>query len=238
MFKLRPREERGKTVTDWLNSSHTFSFAQYFDPFNMGFSDLRVINDDIIKPEGGFDFHSHANMEIISIVLDGELFHKDSSGVSKILKEGDIQVMNTGKGITHSEFNPSPTNYSRLFQIWILPNKKNLNPAYNTKYFQKSKMENKIKLIVSGSGKDGSLKIHQDAEIYRCFINSDRTVSYDIPPNRKLWIQVAKGAIEVGSHILESGDGISIIDERGYLDINGVDRESDFLLFNLRNLTL
>ncbi len=238
MFKLRLREERGKTITDWLDSSHTFSFAQYFDPFNMGFSDLRVINDDIIKPEGGFDFHSHANMEIISIVLDGELSHKDSSGGSEILKPGDIQVMSAGSGITHSEFNPSPTNYSRFFQIWILPNKKNLPPSYNTKHFPKNKMENKMKLIVSGNGKDGSLKIHQDAKIYRCFINSDITVSYDIPPNRKLWIQVANGAIEVGSNILETGDGISIIDERGYLDINGVDKESDFLLFNLRNLTL
>ncbi len=238
MFKLRLREERGKTITDWLDSSHTFSFAQYFDPFNMGFSDLRVINDDIIKPEGGFDFHSHANMEIISIVLDGELSHKDSSGGSEILKPGDIQVMSAGSGITHSEFNPSPTNYSRFFQIWILPNKKNLPPSYNTKHFPKNKMENKMKLIVSGNGKDGSLKIHQDAEIYRCFINSDITVSYDIPPNRKLWIQVANGAIEVGSNILETGDGISITNERGYLDINGVDKESDFLLFNLRNLTL
>ncbi len=238
MYKLRLRENRGKTITENLNSFHTFSFAQYFDPFNMGFSDLRVINDDILKPEGGLDFHSHANMEIISIVLDGELSHKDTSGGSEILKPGDVQVMSAGSGITHSEVNPSFTNYSRFFQIWILPNKKNLNPAYSTKYFPKNQMENKMKLIVSGNGKDGSLKIHQDAEIYRCFINLDITVSYDIPPNRKLWIQVANGAIDINSNILESGDGMSIVDERGYLDITGVDRESDFLLFNLRNLTL
>ncbi len=238
MYKLRLREERGKTITDFLNSAHTFSFAQYFDPFNMGFSDLRVINDDILKPEGGFDFHSHANMEIISIVLDGELSHKDSSGNALILKPGDVQVMSAGHGITHSEFNPSSTNHTRFFQIWILPNKKNLNPSYSAKHFQKDKMENKMKLLVSGTGKDDSLKIYQDAEIFRCFINSDITVSYDIPPNRKIWIQVANGAIDINSNILESGDGMSIVDERGYLDINGVEQESDFLLFNLRNLTL
>ena len=238
MYKLRAREERGKTMTDWLDSAHTFSFAQYFDPFNMGFSDLRVINDDIVKPLGGFEFHPHANMEIISVILSGQIEHKDSMGESEILNAGDVQVMTAGSGIMHSEFNPSADKFLHLLQIWILPNKKNLEPSYNTKSFPKEKMQNQLKLIVSQNGREGSLKIHQDAEIYRCILEADKTVVYDMPPNRKLWLQAAKGAIEVNSTILEAGDGMSIVDERGLLEISGVDEESDFLLFNLRNLTI
>ena len=238
MYKLRAREERGKTMTDWLDSAHTFSFAQYFDPFNMGFSDLRVINDDIVKPLGGFEFHPHSNMEIISVILSGQIEHKDSMGESEILNAGDVQVMTAGSGIMHSEFNPSADKFLHLLQIWILPNKKNLEPSYNTKSFPKKKMLNQFKLIVSQNGREGSLKIHQDAEIYRCILEADKTVVYDMPPNRKLWLQAAKGAIEVNSTILEAGDGMSIVDERGLLEISGVDEESDFLLFNLRNLTI
>ena len=221
MFKLRAREERGKTLTDWLDSSHSFSFAQYFDPFNMGFSDLRVINDDIVAPDGGFKLHPHANMEIISIILSGELEHKDSMGVSQILHPGHVQVMSAG-----------------FLQIWILPHKKNFDPSYSSKEFSKDKMHNRLCLIVSGSGERGSLKIHQDAEVYQCIIDADKTVLYDLPENRKQWIQVAKGAIEVNSNILEAGDGMSVVNEHGELEITGVDDESNFVLFNLRNLTL
>ena len=129
MYKLRAREERGKTVTDWLKSAHSFSFAQYFDPFNMGFSDLRVINDDIIAPSSGFSMHPHANMEIITIILDGALEHKDSTGISELLQAGQIQVMSAGSGIMHSEYNPSPTQTVRFLQIWILPNINNLRQS-------------------------------------------------------------------------------------------------------------
>ena len=238
MFKLRAREERGKTLTDWLDSSHSFSFAQYFDPFNMGFSDLRVINDDIVAPDGGFKLHPHANMEIISIILSGELEHKDSMGVSQILHPEHVQVMSAGSGIMHSEFNPSSVNFLHFLQIWILPHKKNFDPSYSSKEFSKDKMHNRLCLIVSGSGERGSLKIHQDAEVYQCIIDADKTVLYDLPENRKQWIQVAKGAIEVNSNILEAGDGMSIVNEHGELEITGVDDESNFVLFNLRNLTL
>lgn len=238
MYKLRPREDRGKTRTHWLNSSHTFSFAQYFDPFNMGFSDLRVINDDIVAPEGGFDLHAHANMEIISVVLKGELEHKDSTGNEEILKAGEVQVMTAGSGVMHSEFNPSSDEITHFLQIWILPNKKELTPHYSQKSFPKEEMLNKLCLIVSQDGRWGSLTINQDAKIYQCKLEADKTVSYDMPKNRKFWIQVAEGAIEVNSNILEAGDGMSVINEEGSLDITGVDMESDFLLFNLRNLTL
>lgn len=238
MFKLRAREERGKTLTDWLDSSHSFSFAQYFDPFNMGFSDLRVINDDIVAPDGGFKLHPHANMEIISIILSGELEHKDSMGVSANPSPGTCSGNECRFWLMHSEFNPSSVNFLHFLQIWILPHKKNFDPSYSSKEFSKDKMHNRLCLIVSGSGERGSLKIHQDAEIYQCIIDADKTVFYDLPENRKQWIQVAKGAIEVNSNILEAGDGMSIVNEHGELEITGVDDESNFVLFNLRNLTL
>ena len=238
MYKLMAREERGKTVTDWLKSAHSFSFAQYFNPFNMGFSDLRVINDDVIAPSGGFETHSHANMEIITIILDGALEHKDSTGESKTLTPGQIQVMCAGTGMLHSEFNPSPINNTHLLQIWILPNKKNYTPSYQTKTFSKERLLNKIRLVVSGSGKDGSAKIHQDAEIYQSILEADKTVYFSIPENRKLWLQVATGAIEVNSNILEAGDGMSVVGETGEIEINGVDMESNFVIFNLRNLRI
>ncbi len=238
MYKLRLREDRGKTITKWLKSAHTFSFAQYFDPFNMGFSDLRVINDDIVAPDGGFGLHPHANMEIISVVLQGQLEHKDSTGEEKILNAGDIQVMTAGSGVMHSEFNPSSENIVHFLQIWILPCKKNLNPSYEQKHFSKESMLNKLCLIVSDDARHGSLKINQDALIYQSVIEADKTIIYDMPENRKFWIQVAKGAIEVNSNILEAGDGISIVKESGLLEIEGVDMESNFLLFDLRNLTI
>lgn len=238
MYILRAREDRGKTRTNWLDSSHTFSFAQYFDPFNMGFSDLRVINDDKIAPEGGFGLHPHANMEIISVVLQGELEHKDSTGKEEILKAGEVQVMTAGSGVMHSEFNPSSTEITHFLQIWILPNQKELTPKHSQKAFARDEMLNKLCLIVSQDGRWGSLTINQDAKIYQCILEADRTVSYDMPKNRKFWIQAAQGAIEVNSNILEAGDGMSVINEEGPLEITGVDTESNFLLFNLRNLTV
>lgn len=238
MYKLRAREERGKTTTNWLDSYHTFSFAQYFDPFNMGFSDLRVINDDIVSPDGGFSLHPHSNMEIISVVLDGTLEHKDSTGEEQILKKGEVQVMTAGSGVIHSEFNPSSEESVHFLQIWILPNKKNLEPRYDQKAFPKEKMLNELCLIVSREGRDGSLMINQDALIYQSILETDKTIIYEMPKNRKFWIQVAKGAVEVNSNILEAGDGMSIVNEEGMLEIDGVDFESNFLLFDLRKLTV
>ena len=238
MYKLRAREDRGKTITDWLKSAHSFSFAQYYDPFNMGFSDLRVINDDIVEPDGGFDTHPHANMEIITVMLSGEIEHKDSTGQIQTLQAGQVQVMSAGSGILHSEMNPSSTTPAHLLQIWILPNKKNTQPYYETKKFPQEKLLNKLSLIVSGSGEKGSLKIRQDAEIYQSVLEADTTLLFDIPENRKLWLQTAKGAIEVNSNILEAGDGLSIVNEQGELEITGVEEQSTFLIFNLRNLTI
>ena len=238
MFRFRLREQRGKTSTENFDSFHTFSFEKYFDPFNMGFSDLRAINDNTLKPFVQLKLQEFSDMEIINIVTQGKIEHKNFTGNSVILTPGDIEAITAGTGITYCESNPCTQQNSRILQICILPNKKNLNPYYSVKNFQKEKMMNKLRLIVSQNGKSASLKIHQDAELYMCFINAQITTSFDIPPNRKLWIQVISGAIEIKSGILEAGDGISIINERGYLDITGVETESCFLLFSLRNLSL
>lgn len=238
MYKLRAREERGKTVTDLFKSSHTFSFAQYFDPFNMGFSDLRVINDYIVEPSATMRKHAQANMEIINIILSGVFEYKNTNGTAEILYPNWIQSISSGAGVMCQESNISVVEPLHFIQIWILPNKKNFEPSFEIKKFTKEKLLNQIKLIVSGSGKNNSAKIHQDAEIYRCFLEADKVVYYELPENRKFWIQVTKGAIELNSNILEAGDGMSIVNERGEIEINGVDLESDFLIFNLRNLTI
>lgn len=234
MYKLRPKDERGKTINNWLNSSHTFSFADYFDPAHMGFSDLRVINDDFVDPETGFGAHRHDNMEIISIVLSGALEHKDSTGTGSIIQPGEIQKMSAGTGIVHSEFNPSLKEPVHFLQIWILPDKKGLTPSYEQKAFSRDKMLNKLCLIVSPEGKDESFKINQDAKMYQTIIETDKTVTFDLPEKRKIWIQVALGAIEVNKEIMEAGDGLAIVGEKGKIELKGVDEESNVIIFDLK----
>jgi len=238
MYKIKLREKRGRTMTDWADCSHSFSYAQYFDPFNMGFSDLRVINDNIVRPEGGFNIHAQANMEVINMVFSGELEYKAYPDYSKVLSKGDVQLISTGWGLEHGEFNASDTEFLHFLQIWILPYKKDVKPNILIKNFDKELVDDELKLIVSGSGEDDSLKINQDTNIYKATVMMNRSVSYDLPPNRKVWIQIISGAVEINSNILEAGDGIAIVDERGYLYINGVDERSDILVFSLRNLTI
>lgn len=238
MYKLRLREDRGKTLTSWLKSAHTFSFAQYFDPFNMGFSDLRVINDDIIAPSSGYEQLAHANMEVVMLVLEGMLEYKDSLGNKNLLKAGDVQAMTSGTGLFYSAYNPSTSERSHVIFVWVLPNRKNLTPECFQKSFSEDDTKNKLKLIISKYGKTGSLKIHQDVCVYRSILDADKTILYKLNETRKFWLQVLRGAIEVNSSILEAGDGISFVDEKGLLEISGVDLESEFLLFDLRNLTI
>lgn len=235
MYKLRPRDERGITKNSWLESYHTFSFGQYFDPHYMGFSDLRVINDDIIAPQKGFDFHRHDNMEIMSIVLSGELEHKDNMGNTSVIRPGEIQRMCAGTGVVHSEYNPSTYAPVHFLQIWVLPDKTNYSPEYEQKQFDSEKMLNKLYLIISPDGRDDSMKMHQDIEIYQTLLEYDRHINYVNDEKRKLWIQVALGAVEVNSNLLQEGDGFAFSGEISELDIIGVDEQSNILLFNLRN---
>lgn len=234
MYILRSKDERGKSKSLWLDSSHTFSFAEYYDAAHMGFGDLRVINDDIVSPDGGFSLHRHDNMEIISVILSGKLEHKDSKGHSQILSRGDVQVMTAGSGIMHSEYNPSSVEPVHFLQIWIMTNKRNLEPSYEQKTFDESEMKNKLHLIVSGNGREDSLKINQDADIYQMHLDRKiAIVNFELNENRKYWIQIAQGAVEVNKQILVAGDGLAIAQEKGFIEFKGVDEESNILLFHL-----
>ncbi len=238
MYRLRPAKQRGITRNDWLKSEHSFTFNRYFDPFNMGFSDLRAINDNKLAPSAGQENQFQADMEIITIILNGTLEYKGGNGTTKFLTPKHIHTVSTGTGITYSEFNPSVKNSTHFLQIWILPNKKNFPPSSQTKTVTKEQLLNRIKLIVSGSGKNNSAKIHQDTEIYQSILEIDKTVFFSIPENRKLWLQVLTGAVEVNSTIMEAGDGMSVTGETGELKISSVDIESNFIIINLRNLTI
>lgn len=235
MYLLRPANQRGHTQIGWLDSWHTFSFGQYYDPDYMGFSDLRVINDDIVAPGKGFGTHDHSNMEIVSVVLSGELEHKDSLGTGSIIKPGEIQKMTAGSGIHHSEFNPSASEPVHFLQIWIMPDMQGLKPSYEQKKFDKKVLTNQLTLIVSPDARDGSIQIHQDAEIYQTLLEADKRVSFNVDKKRKVWIQIAQGSVTVNGHPMVAGDGLAIADENAVIEIRGVDELSNLLVFNLRS---
>lgn len=234
MYLLRPANQRGHTVIDWLDSYHTFSFGQYFDPRFMGFSDLKVINDDIVAPAGGFGSHPHENMEIITIPLSGKLQHQDSMGNGSIIEAGDIQKMSAGRGIVHSEMNASTSEPVHFLQIWIEPDMQDIKPEYQQKSFLPLTMTDQFKLIVSADGRDDSIIIQQDAEIYQCLLNADKEVTFNIDSARKAWIQLAQGSIAVNDQIMVAGDGMAIADEDAIVTIRGIDQQSNFLVFNLK----
>ena len=234
MFALRPANERGHTQTGWLDSWHTFSFGQYHDPRFMGFSDLRVINDDTIAPGEGFGTHLHDNMEIVSIVLNGELEHRDSMGNGTVIKNGEVQKMSAGSGITHSEFNPSAQKSVHFLQIWILPNILDIPPVYEQKAFSDQELADQLRLIVSPDGRDGSVIINQDAEIYQTVLGAEKRVSFTVDDQRSAWIHIAEGAVAINGHPLVAGDGIAVRDENLDIELRGIDRRSNVLVFNLR----
>jgi len=231
MVNIRKSEERGHANHGWLDSYHTFSFANYYDPQHMGFRPLRVINQDKIAGGKGFGTHPHRNMEIITYMLDGALEHKDSMGNGSIIRVGDVQRMSAGTGITHSEFNPSATETAHLLQIWILPNQENVTPSYEQIFFSREEKLNRLRLIVSPDGRDRSVKIYQDAYVYASILEDGAEVTHNIAPNRYVWIQVAKGAVLVGDRLLNSGDAISS-DQIGDLKLIGRGN-SEILVFDL-----
>jgi redox-sensitive bicupin YhaK (pirin superfamily) len=231
MITVRRGNERGGGNYGWLDTKHTFSFSDYWDPKWMGFRSLRVINEDYVAPAGGFPTHPHSDMEIITYVLEGNLEHKDSLGTGSVIRPGDGQRMTAGRGIRHSEYNPSKTERVHLYQIWILPEKKGLEPSYEQKSFPTDEKQGKLRLVASPDAKDGSVKINQDARLYVTLLKPGEEVSHDFGKNRHGWLQVAKGSVELDDQTLNQGDGAAISDEKR-LRIKGT-KESEVLLFDL-----
>jgi hypothetical protein len=231
MITVRRGNERGGGNYGWLDTKHTFSFSDYWDPKWMGFRSLRVINEDYVAPAGGFPTHPHSDMEIITYVLEGNLEHKDSLGTGSVIRPGDGQRMTAGRGIRHSEYNPSKTERVHLYQIWILPEKKGLEPSYEQKSFPTDEKQGKLRLVASPDAKDGSVKINQDARLYVTLLKPGEEVSHDFGKNRHGWLQVAKGSVELDDQTLNQGDGAAISDEKK-LRIKGT-KESEVLLFDL-----
>lgn len=223
--------ERGQAQHGWLDSHHTFSFADYYDPGQMGFRSLRVINQDVIAPGEGFPTHPHHDMEIFSYILEGALVHKDSMGNGRQLTPGQIQLMSAGTGITHSEFNPSRIELASLLQIWIKPHTPGLKPSY-TEWHPTPETENAAKvLVISPDGRDDSATIHQDADIYRIRLRSGESVSHDLRPRRGVWFQLIKGSVTINGELLAPGDAAST-EEPGTLSIIAAE-DAEALLFDL-----
>lgn len=232
MIVIRPTQERGVVNFSWLDSKHTFSFGGYYNPKHMGFSNLRVINEDKIQPGRGFGTHSHRDMEIISYVLAGELEHKDSIGNGSTIRPGDVQRMSAGTGIAHSEFNGSNSDLVHLLQIWITPEHKGIKPSYEQKHFPVAERRGKLRLVAAADGRDGSVTIHQDASLYVAVLNEAEKVIYNSNPNRSLWLQVARGNLEVNGKLLNTGDGAAITQETT-LELTATADNTEILLFDL-----
>jgi quercetin 2,3-dioxygenase len=231
MINIRPSDERGGGDYGWLNTRHTFSFDQYYDPKFMGFRSLRVINEDVVAPGGGFPTHPHRDMEIITYVLAGALEHRDSLGTGSTIRPGDGQRMSAGRGIRHSEVNPSKTDPVHLLQIWIMPAQRGYEPSYEQKAFAEEEKRGKLRLIASPDGADGSVTIHQYARLYVSLLSPGQQVVHKLAPHRYAWLQVAKGAVELNGKLLQQGDGAAVENEQK-LQVKGVEA-AEVLLFDL-----
>ncbi len=213
MMKLRPATERGHANHGWLDSHHTFSFADYYDPEHMGFRALRVINDDRVAGGGGFGAHPHRNMEIVSYVLEGALAHKDSMGTGSVIRPGDVQRMSAGTGVTHSEFNDSKTEGVHFLQIWLLPKAQGMAPGYEQKTFSEAEKNGKLRVVASPDGRDGSVTIHADAVLYAGLFREGEAAELSIANGRHAWVHVARGTATVNGKVLGEGDGAAISEE-------------------------
>jgi redox-sensitive bicupin YhaK (pirin superfamily) len=231
MIILRPAAERGETRIDWLDSKHSFSFAEYHDPANMGFRSLRVINDDRIAAGAGFPTHGHRDMEILTYVLGGALEHRDSLGTGSVIRPGDVQIMSAGTGIRHSEFNPSESAPLRLLQIWMIPERAGLKPRYDQKAFSAAERQGRLRLVGSRDGREGGVTIYQDIDLYTASLGRGQTVTHEIRLDRHVWIQMARGSASVNGKPVGEGDGVAITGETK-VEIAGVDG-AELLLFDL-----
>ena len=231
MMKIRASNARGHANRGWLDSYHSFSFANYYDPNWMGFSVLRVINEDIIAPAQGFGMHSHDNMEIITYVLQGNLAHKDSLGNTEIIHQGHVQRMTAGTGITHSEFNASDSEPVHLLQIWILPNQQNLPPSYEDGFFSDVQKQNQWCLLASEKGEQGSLIVHQDMQLFASKLNERKVLEYALKEGRSAYLQLASGSVEIDGKQLNVGDA-SLFDAAQTIEIKATN-DAEILLFDL-----
>jgi hypothetical protein len=231
MISIRRAGERGHFNFGWLDTHHTFSFGDYYDPRFMGFRGLRVINEDWVKPGYGFPTHPHRDMEIITYVLEGELAHRDSMGTGSVIRPGEVQRMSAGTGITHSESNHSDREAVHLLQIWITPSERGIRPGYEQKAFADDEKRDRLRVVASPDGRDGSVTIHQDAEVYASLLGTGREVTHALRPGRHGWVQVARGAVEVNGQRLETSDGAALSDE-SEVRIVGVE-PAEVLLFDL-----
>lgn len=231
MISVRRSEQRGRANHGWLDSKHTFSFGNYYDPEHMGFRALRVINEDKVHAAAGFPTHPHRDMEILSYVLSGAIEHKDSMGNGSIIRPGDVQRMTAGTGVTHSEFNPSKTEGLHFLQIWILPEQARLEPGYEQKRFDDAERRGTLRLIASRDGREGSVTVHQDVSLYASLLGKGERVRHALPPGRHAWVQVARGAAVVNGQRLGQGDGAACTNE-GTLELEGED-DAELLVFDL-----
>ncbi|MBD2075418.1 pirin family protein [Phormidium sp. FACHB-592] len=232
MITIRPAQDRGAANFGWLDSRHTFSFGEYYDPKHMGFADLRVINEDKVAPGQGFSTHGHRDMEIISYVLEGALEHKDSIGTGSVIRPGDVQRMSAGTGIQHSEYNASKTEPVHFLQIWILPEQKGIKPGYEQKTFTEAEKRGKLRLVGSHDGRDDSITIHQNVDLYAAALQEGDTVIHPFAQRRVAWLQVARGAVQLNDQILTAGDGAAITQE-AQITLEGASNDSEVLLFDM-----
>jgi quercetin 2,3-dioxygenase len=210
MIVIRPGAERGRADHGWLDSRHTFSFADYYDPRHMGFGALRVINEDRVAPGGGFGTHPHRDMEIVSYVLDGALQHRDSIGTGSVIRPGEVQRMSAGTGILHSEFNASRQEPVHFLQIWILPERTGLPPGYEQKAFPAEERQDRLRLVASRDGREDSLTVRQDVDLYTATLGEGGSARLVLRPGRRAWVQVARGAVRLNDVELTAGDGAAI----------------------------
>ena len=231
MLTVRKAGERGHAQHGWLDSFHTFSFADYYDPQHMGFRALRVINEDRVQPAQGFGRHSHRDMEIVTYVIEGALAHQDSLGNGSVIRPGDVQRMSAGRGISHSEYNHSESELVHFLQIWLLPEKEGLPPSYEQKHFSESERAGRLRLVASRDAREGSVRVHQDVALYAGLLAAGEKASLALAPGRHAWVQVVRGALDLDGTVLAAGDGAAV-SSASRLDV-AARAPSELLVFDL-----
>lgn len=231
MLTIRKSEDRGRFDHGWLDTRHTFSFADYFHPRHVHFRTLRVINEDWVAPGEGFGTHPHRDMEIVTIVLEGSLRHRDSMGTGSVIRPGEVQRMTAGSGVTHSEVNASDSERVHLYQIWILPERKGLEPSYEQKAFPASERRNRLRVVASRDGRDGSVTIHQDASVHVATLDAGVAVTHELGKDRAAWVQVVRGDVTVDGRAATEGDGVAVEDQRS-VTLKAVS-DAEVILFDL-----